>query len=182
MISEYETGIWARVNCLDAGLNRGAFFRPDINDEVLLGFIDDDPRHPVVLGMLNSSANPAPIQATDDNPRKGFVTKQGLKFMFNDQLKEISLETLEGNTIVINEEEKKILIKDSNQNSIEMNQEGISLESASNISISAAGDIDMEGVNITFKASGELKGEGSAGAELSASGNTIIKGATVMIN
>ena len=29
-----------------------------MNDEVIVAFINDDPRHAIVLGMLNSSAKP----------------------------------------------------------------------------------------------------------------------------
>ncbi|NEQ54962.1 MAG: type VI secretion system tip protein VgrG [Leptolyngbya sp. SIO3F4] len=43
-------GIWARVATLDAGDTRGSFFRPELTDEVVLGFLNDDPRDPVFLG------------------------------------------------------------------------------------------------------------------------------------
>ncbi|WP_294197887.1 type VI secretion system tip protein VgrG, partial [uncultured Chryseobacterium sp.] len=56
IINSEEEGIWARVATLDAGENRGSFFRPEIGDEVIIGFINDDPNDAVVLGMLNSSA------------------------------------------------------------------------------------------------------------------------------
>jgi Rhs element Vgr protein len=54
-------GVWARVATLDAGHGHGSFFRPDIGDEVVLGFINDDPRHPVILGLLHGSELPAPL-------------------------------------------------------------------------------------------------------------------------
>jgi len=57
MISTSDDGIWARISTLDAGKQRGTFFRPEIGDEVIVGFLNDDPRYPVVLGMVNSSAN-----------------------------------------------------------------------------------------------------------------------------
>uniref|UniRef100_UPI00289CE7D4 type VI secretion system tip protein VgrG n=1 Tax=Chryseobacterium sp. TaxID=1871047 RepID=UPI00289CE7D4 len=72
IINNEEEGIWARIATLDAGENRGSFFRPEIGDEVIIGFINDDPNDAVVLGMLNSSTKPAPIVASDDNHEKGF--------------------------------------------------------------------------------------------------------------
>ena len=37
----------------DAGENRGSFWRPEIGDEVVLGFLNSDPRDAIILGMLN---------------------------------------------------------------------------------------------------------------------------------
>jgi Rhs element Vgr protein len=59
LVSTAEEGIWARLATLDAGKERGTFFRPEINDEVVVGFLSDDPRYPVILGMCHSSAKPA---------------------------------------------------------------------------------------------------------------------------
>src|SRR5262249_8908533 len=78
IIDKDADGIWARVACVDAGNERCSFFRPEVNDEVIVGFINDDPRQAVVLGMLNSSANPVPTDVfpeNDDNNIKGFVTR-----------------------------------------------------------------------------------------------------------
>lgn len=182
MVSENEPGIWARINCLDAGKNRGTFFRPEIGDEVVLGFIDNDPRYPMVLGMLNSSARPAPLKASDKNPEKGFVTKEALKLLFNDETKGIAMETPNGNLIIMSDEDGGISLKDENGNSVLMNADGITLESSKDLILKAQGDITMEGMNTEIKAGAELKAEGSAGAEISAGGNTVIKGAMVMIN
>ncbi len=87
LISPNAEGMWARVASLDAGTNRGAFFRPEIGDEVVVGFLAGDARHPVVLGMMNSSAKPAPMQAKDDNHQKGFVSRSEMKWLFDDEKK-----------------------------------------------------------------------------------------------
>src|SRR5688572_3184187 len=55
VIDNNAQGIWTRVASLDAGDDRGAFFRPELRDEVIVGFINNDPRDGIVLGMLNSS-------------------------------------------------------------------------------------------------------------------------------
>ena len=46
----------------------------------------------------------------------------------------------------------------------------------------ATGDIKMEGVNLSLKASGEFKAEGSSGAELSTTATAVLKGSLVQIN
>ena len=182
IINQDEQGIWARVSSLDAGNNRGAFFRPEVGDEVIIGFINDDPRQAIVLGGLHSSSKPAPISATDDNHEKGIVTRSGMKLIFNDDENSILVDTPNGNKILLSEDDGSILLEDENGNKIQMNADGITIESVADINISARGDINIEGVNVTAKAQAQLKAEGSAGAELSAGGSTVVKGAIVQIN
>ena len=130
-------GAWARMACLDAGNERGAFFRPEINDEVVLGFLNDDPRDAVILGMLNSSSLPAPVTASDDNHEKGFYPRDQLKLVFNDDQKSIRLETPNGNVVQLSEDEGHVLVTDENGNKVELSSEGIAMESAGDISIKA---------------------------------------------
>ena len=42
VISTSDEGIWARIATLDAGDTRGSFFLPEIGDEVVVGFLNDD--------------------------------------------------------------------------------------------------------------------------------------------
>ena len=49
LINNDEQGVWARVATLDAGNNRGSFFRPEIDDEVIIGFLNGSPNDPVIL-------------------------------------------------------------------------------------------------------------------------------------
>ncbi len=182
LIDPSEEGMWARIATLDAGENRGSFFRPEIGDEVVLGFLNDDPRNPVVLGMMNSSAKPAPLQATDDNHEKGIITRSAMKLLFNDEKKTVTIETPNGNTVHLSDEDGAISVKDENGNTFVMNADGITIESAADVSIKASGDVKIEGVNITSSANAQLKAEGSAGVELSSGGQAVVKGAIVQIN
>lgn len=182
IINNEEQGIWARVASLDAGENRGAFFRPEIGDEVILGFINDDPNHAVVLGMLHSSAKPAPIVAADDNHEKGFVTRSEMKLMFDDDKKSITIETPGGKKIVLDEDAGSIVVEDENSNTFTLDSEGVTLESGSDFNIKATGDVNIEGINVNVKANAQFKAEGSAGAEVSTSAVAVLKGSLVQIN
>jgi Rhs element Vgr protein len=181
LVDNDAEGYWARVATLDAGKERGSFFRPEIDDEVVLGFLNDDPRNPVVVGMLNSKKNPAPIKAADDNHEKGFVTREKIKLIFNDEKKSITLETPGGQSIIIDDDGGTITITDKNSNTVEMSSDGISLDSGKDLKLKAKGDVSIEGKGIKVKASGSLGLEG-ASSELKASGNTVVKGAAVQIN
>ena len=56
------------------------------------------------------------------------------------------------------------------------------MESGKDIILKATGDVKIEGVNVSLKASAQFKGEGSAGAEISTSAVAILKGSMVQIN
>ncbi|MGG8495296.1 type VI secretion system tip protein VgrG [Tenacibaculum sp. TC6] len=182
IINNTEEGIWCRVASPDAGENRGIFFRPEIGDEVIVGFINQDPNDAIVLGMLHSSAKPAPITAADDNHEKGIITRSEMKVLFDDDKKIITIETPAGKIISLDEDAGAITIEDDNSNVITINSDGISMESAGDISIKASGDVIIEGTNVGITANAEFKAEGSAGAEVSTSAIAVLKGSLVQIN
>lgn len=189
-IDPQADGSWARVATLDAGNKRGSFFRPEIGDEVVLGFLNDDPRDPIVLGMLNSSAKPAPLTASDDNHQKGFFTRSEMKVIFDDDKKVISLETPGGNKVTISDNAKGITLEDQNGNTLTLNDSGIVMKSPKDITLEATGkltlkatqDASLEGLNVSAKAKAQFKAEGSAGAEVSTSAIAVLKGSLVKIN
>jgi len=197
IIDSNEDGVWSRVACLDAGNNRGTFFRPEINDEVIVGFLNNDPRNPIVLGMMNSSAKPAPLQASDQNDEKGYVSRSGMKMIFNDSEKSLKIQTPAGKKVTISEQDSVMSLEDENGNKISMDASSVSIQSATNISLKAGADLTIEAVNITLSpssafslsAGGASMNAGSGSASISAptvslegSGTATIKGGVVMIN
>ncbi len=194
IIDNAAPGVWARVATLDAGQGgtnggRGSFFLPEIEDEVIVGFLNDDPRDAVILGMVNSSTRPAPINAQDSNHEKGFVTRSEMRVHFNDDTKTITIDTPAGNSIKLDEDSTSITIEDQNGNSTTMSPSGIEMNSATNIKIEATGTIDIKAgaaltlaaaqMAISAQSSMEVKG---ATAKLSSDGITEIKGSLVNIN
>lgn len=175
-ISTEDEGIWSRLSTLDAGNERGTFILPELEDEVIVGFLNNDPRHAVILGMLNSAHAPAPLKASNDNHEKGYVSRSGMKMIFNDDKKIITIETPAGNKVVISEDETAILLEDQNGNKMTMNTDGIKLESMMHIEINATGGnftlMDMAGNTV--------KGEPS-GITLQATGKLVLGGAQVEI-
>ncbi len=51
-VDQQDAAVWARVVCPFAGNDRGAFFLPDVDDEVMVIFVQGDSRHPLVIGGL----------------------------------------------------------------------------------------------------------------------------------
>jgi len=173
-ISETDGRLWARLSLLDAGDMRGTAFRPEIGDEVVVGFLDDDPRHPVILGGLHSSSKASPLKAADDNHEKAIVTRSGMRIHWHDDDKVATIDTPAGNHIILSEKDKSIEIADEGGSKVKLSADGISLESSKDIVLKATGDVKIDGINV--------KAKGSAGAEVQSSGTTVIKGALVNIN
>jgi len=65
---------------------------------------------------------------------------------------------------------------------VTLSSDGIELESAADITLRAAGDVSIEGVNVTVKASAAAGIEGGSGAALKSGGTTEVKGSLVQVN
>ncbi|WP_076414633.1 type VI secretion system tip protein VgrG [Shewanella sp. UCD-KL12] len=191
-------GVWARLATFYASEDIGNFFIPEIDDEVVLGYFNNNPSEPVVLGSLYSSKHKPAYDLTAENNTKAIVTKSKMKIEFNEEDKVITIITPGENKVVISDKDKSMILEDQNSNKLEMNSSGITIDSPKDISISAKGkmtlsavgemslssnaDLKLSGLNINQTAQVGFMAKGSATAELSASGQTTVKGAMVMIN
>lgn len=193
------TDVWARQATLYATQAAGSFFLPEIGDEVIVGFLNDDPRFAIILGSVHSSRHTPPYAAEAENHLKAMVTRSKLELMFDDEKKELTLATPAGNTITLSDDDASVAVKDQNGNEITMTSAGITLKSTKDITLDAGrslrlkagqnielkatgGDVSLNGVNVVGKAKVSLNMTGSAKAELSAGGQTVVKGAMVLIN
>lgn len=189
--------VWARLSSFYATQESGAFFFPEIGDEVVVGFLNEDPQHPVIMGMLYSSKNKTPFTPDKENKIKAIVTKSKLTIQFDDTDKIIEIVTPDKNSIKIDDKEGQILITDKNKNKLLLSKDGVSIETEKDFVVKAKGKITMEATSdISLKATGDLKGEGmnvalegktkfaakGAMVELEASGIAKLKGSMVNIN
>lgn len=200
-----NTNVWARLAFADAGNKRGVYFVPEINDEVIVGFLNDDARFPVILGNLYNSKNKTPYQTDAANKEKGIVTKSNLKMTFNDTDKIFKVETPAKHSIELNDKTGTITIKDKTGNKITMKSGAIELSGKGDITIKAnknisisglkvsidgKTDVAVSGVNIKNTAKAQFKASGNAQAEVSSMGQASLKatgivqvqGALVKIN
>ncbi len=198
VINEGGAGLWARLANLYATHNSGSFFYPEIGDEVLVGFLQGDPRFPVIIGSMYSKKKKAPYEPDSTNKVKAIVSREQLKIIFKEDKKDIVIETPAGNRITLTEDKKKIIIEDQNQNLIEMSPSGIKIDTPKDITMTAKGKIKIEammdvsikgttgfkieGLKGDIKADTQLTAKGNAMAEFSSGGMTTVKGAIVMIN
>jgi uncharacterized protein involved in type VI secretion and phage assembly len=154
--------LWARLASPDAGDGRGFVFRPEVGDEVVLGFLDDDPRQPVVLGALHSGRNPppSPVEApTESNDLRALVSRAGTRIVFDDDKPSLTIETTADgkasgnykNRIAIDESAKKITIEDQHGNAFVLADEGITLTSKGNITIEASKKVVIKGKSVDIQ-------------------------------
>lgn len=198
MIAPSGDGVWARIASPYATNNAGIFFMPEIGDEVILSFVNNDPSFPMIIGSLYSSQRTSPFTPDQPNTNKAIVSNAQLKITMDDAKKIIQISTPGGHIVTLSDDQKSITIVDSNSNKMEMASSGISISSPgditikatgqiqmqaqTNISIQATADLSLQGMNLNAKAQIALSAQGQAQAELSASGQTTVRGAIVMIN
>lgn len=181
ILPEGDGGVWARIGTLDAGKDRGTVFRPELGDEVILGFLSDDPRHPVILGMMHSSAMPPPIPAADKNPQKGIVSRGKMQLLFDDEKNILTISTPKGNQLVLNEDEGSLSLADQNGNSIILDSNGIKIESAGDIILKAKQKVQIEATDFKASSTKTFKATSNSTMELSGS-TTTIKGQPIHLN
>lgn len=181
--------VWARLALPAAGPERGFFFIPEVGDEVVVGFLDEDARYPVVLGSLwnGSHAPPEPLDAQKNDVR-ALVSRAGHKLTFDDgdSAPLVTVETAAGQTLTLDDTSgsEKIELKDKTGNTITMSSDGIAIEAASgDLSLTAAsGKVAIEGLELEAKGSSSAKIESSATLDIKASATLGLKGALVNIN
>ena len=198
-IKSTGNGIWAMLGHFHAGKNSGSFFVPELNSEVIVGFINDDPRFPVVLGSLYSKNNTTKEKFTKDNYIKSIETKGGIRLEFEDKDKTFKVITPKKNTIFISDKAKGVKIEDQNKNVITTSDKGISLESKKDIKVTASGKLELKGTkgivlssssgdtkidgkNVNVKGKAKVEVNGSAGATVKSSASITLKGSMVNVN
>ena len=190
--------LWARLATMYATNGMSTFFLPEPGDEVLVGFMNQDPTHPVVLGSLYGAKHKPPFEFEAKNNMKAIVTREKLRIEFDEEKKVITVATPGKNTLEISDDGKHIKLTDQHKNEIKMDSGGITLSSAKDIKLKAKGgitldatskisgtaksDISLDGMNVKVQAKVGATVKGNATAEISASGQTVIKGAIVRIN
>lgn len=190
--------LWARLSTMYATNGKGTFFLPEPGDEVLVGFMNQDPTHPVILGSLYGEKHKPPYEYEAKNNMKAIVTREKMRIEFDEEKKIITVSTPGKNTVELSDDGKHIRLTDQHKNEIKMDSGGISLTSAKDITLKAKGnitmdatmklsgtakqDVSLEGMNVKVQAKIGATVKGNATAELSASGQTTVKGAMVMIN
>ncbi|HAO05416.1 MAG TPA: hypothetical protein DCQ50_00220 [Chryseobacterium sp.] len=160
-LSESGEGVWARLANVFSGNEMGSFFIPNVNDEVIVGCLGNNPDTPIILGSLYSSQNAMPFPIEKENYTKAFVTKEGTKIQLDDEKKSIELSTKKGNKLLISDDEKGFVLEDENGNKIVMNADGITLDSSKDLILKAKMNFKMNSAKAALSASATMDVKGS---------------------
>jgi len=137
--SRYEA--WARLATLMGGNNRGSWFVPDINDEVLVAFESGNPRRPYVVGGLWNGTDKPPdaMDGGGRNYRKVLRSRNGVKITLDDTngTEQFIVETPGGQKITLHDGPASVEVIDGNGNSVKMETSGITVNAPAKVTVSA---------------------------------------------
>jgi phage protein D/phage baseplate assembly protein gpV len=174
---------WARLAVSGGGKNRGIFFTPEVDDEVLVAFEHGDPSFPYIVGVLWNKMDKPPTGAGEILASGGKEVNQrvvrsrsGHTIIFDDTKgKEqiIIRDKTEKNSIVINSKDNSMTIKTEGDFTIEAggkftvkSKSDMSLASQAKAAIEAKSTIEVKGQSAAVKAGSSELGLKPSGAEL----------------
>ena len=133
---------WARIATLFAGNNRGSWFIPDVQDEVLVAFEGGDPKRPYVLGGLwnGQDSPPESMDGGGQNNIKSITSRNGVKVTLDDTSgqEQFIVETPGAQKITLKDGPGSVEIVDSNGNSIKLESAGITVTASAKVTINAS--------------------------------------------
>lgn len=138
--ARYEA--WARLATLFAGNDRGSWFIPDVEDEVLVAFESGNPSRPFVLGGLWNGRDGAPesMDGAGNNYKKVLRSRNGVKVTLDDQdgQEKLVLETPGGQKVTMQDGPGSIEVIDSNGNSIKLEAAGVTVNASAKVTVQAS--------------------------------------------
>lgn len=138
--SKYEA--WARLATMMGGNNRGSWFVPDVNDEVLVAFEAGNPRRPYIVGCLWNGQDkpPASMDGGGKNYKKVLRSRNGVQITLDDSegQEKMILETPGGQKITLKDGPGAVEIVDSNGNSVKLETSGITVTASAKVTINAS--------------------------------------------
>ena len=133
---------WARLATLMGGKDRGTWFVPDTDDEVLVAFENGDPRRPYVLGALwnGKDSPPESMDGAGNNYKKVLCSRNGVKVTLDDQdgQETLKLETPGGQKVTLKDGPGSVEIVDSNGNSVKLESAGITVTASAKVTVNAS--------------------------------------------
>jgi uncharacterized protein involved in type VI secretion and phage assembly len=138
--SRYEA--WARVATFMAGKNRGSWFVPDVDDEVLVAFDGGDPRIPYVLGGLwnGKDSPPASMDGAGQNQTKLIRSRNGVKITLDDTTgsERCVIETPGGQKLTLSDGPGALTLVDANGNSVKLETAGVTVTTSATVTVQAS--------------------------------------------
>jgi uncharacterized protein involved in type VI secretion and phage assembly len=133
---------WARLAVFMGGADRGAWFIPDVDDEVLVAFEAGDPRRPYVVGGLwnGRDAPPESMDGAGNNDLKVLRSRNGVTVTLDDAdgQERLVLETPGGQTVTLQDGPGSVEVVDSNGNRVVLESAGVTVQASAKVTVSAS--------------------------------------------
>jgi uncharacterized protein involved in type VI secretion and phage assembly len=158
---------WARVVAVGAGKDRGLYWVPEVDDEVLLISDKKDIQHLFVVGSLwNGKDKPATNNSDGENNTRLLRSRSGHEIRVFDKKGQgkIQIKSEKGHTITIDDQASTFEIADqggSNKITIDVNQNAITVQSGMNLTLKSQNITIDAGATMTLKSSGTLQVQGT---------------------
>ena len=134
--------LWARLATMMGGNNRGTWFIPDVDDEVLVCFEGGHAFRPYVVGALwnGKDSPPESMDGSGNNYKKVICSRNGVKVTLDDQdgQEQMILETPGGQKITLKDGPGTVTIEDSNGNSVKLESAGITINASAKVTVQAS--------------------------------------------
>jgi len=146
--------VWARVATMMGGNNRGTWFIPDVDDEVLVSFEGGNPRRPYVVGGLWNGVDTPPEKMDSDNNLKSIVSRSDIRIIMDDTsgAVKLTIKTPGGHSIVLDDGQLSVTVQDSNGNSMKMETSGITITASAKVTINASSTVEVTAGMVTVNA------------------------------
>ena len=209
---EDELTDWCYVMTPMGGEKRGLFMFPQVGDLVVLGYLENDPHRPIVLGSYWTTDSPAPVKVEEGKAEDYCLkTPKNVELMLHDEesKQKITITMPSGIVIEVDDEKQTVTTKNSSGDTaltmmmkdgkIELKAKSklilsagnasVTLEDSGKITIKGSDDVALDGKSITAKAKGKAVMQGmsvqiSANSELNlkSTGTTSVKGSLLKLN
>ncbi|WP_298507068.1 phage baseplate assembly protein V [uncultured Maribacter sp.] len=164
---------WIKMLTPYGGGGKGFYFIPEINEEVLVGFENNNPEKPYVLSAgYNTSAKSGLADA--ENNIKAIQTKSGNKVLMNDKDGSITISDADGNTVVMNGNGE---ITISANKKLTLNSEEINIMASKTVNIDGVNNVNIISKEIMTEGSSKVTTNSAAKIEMTAP-STKVEGTT----
>ena len=147
---------WARLATLMAGADRGTWFIPEVDDEVLVAFTAGDPRRPVVIGALWNGVDTPPESMDSANNIRSITSRSGHTLTFDDTggAEKVELKTNGGHTFTLDDAAGgTVTLAHSNGATVKIDAAGnIEITANVKVKITAPAGLDVTAAMVTVDA------------------------------
>ena len=203
---------WCYVMTPMGGKSRGLFLFPQVGDLVVLGYLENDPHRPIVLGSFWTTESAPPLKVQDgkiqdyclktpskveltlhDEDKKQKLTVKmpsGAVVEINDEKQTITTKNKGGDTaLTMKLKDGEIELKAKNKITLTAGKASVVLEKAGNVTVKGTNKVALDGKNVEAKAKGKVAIQGldvqvkaTKDVNIQATATATVKGTLLKLN